>query len=237
MAFACPLFLRLIECCEQVSECDPLVRYTGDSPCELSPGKLHSLAISFPRVRSVSISVNDSDLSCLRGHAWINDEVLNAYISLLASRSSSNIGHTNSFFYQKLERDGPEAVSCWQGIKGALISRFDIFVIPICVGLHWILAAFDFVDAQLCVYDSFHGSFPEIVARLNNFLAFQGGEPLPVAYPDVPSQTNGYDCGVFVMRLARCIFAGEPFDSFTQRDMPNIRANILTELRAINKPV
>jgi Ulp1 family protease len=204
----------------------------GNSECELSAAKLHSLSQSFPRVRSVSISVDKDDLRCLRGREWVNDQVINAYISLMVSRCARNIGYTNTFFYHKLERDGPEAASCWHGIKGAPISRYDIFIIPVCIGVHWILAAFDFIDAQLCIYDSFHGQFPEIANRLNEFIAFQGDEPFPVAYPAVPSQTNGYDCGIFVMQCARCLCTGEAFDSFSQRDMPAIRANILAELRA-----
>jgi Ulp1 family protease len=186
----------------------------------------------FSRFSFPSISVDEEDLACLASPGWINDEVMNSYISLLASQSPANVGHTNSFFYAKLERDGPEAAACWEGVRGGLVRRFDAFMIPICIaGEHWILAAIDFMRNRLCIYDSFRGEFPEIADTINEFLAFQGSGALPVVYPEVPQQTNGYDCGVFVMMFARCICFGAALDSFGQPDMDTIRGEIDAELR------
>jgi Ulp1 family protease len=222
------IFAQLENRSDDYCLCDPFECDSWDPPLEVFPPLLSPFFFAGP---SPSISVDDDDLTCLMSHEWINDQVLNSYISLLVSQSPANVGYTNSFFYPKLKRDGPEAAACWCGIKGTPIRRFDIFMIPICVDDHWILVAVNFMSGRICIYDSFRGEFPEFADTINRFLAFQGGSQLPVVYTDVPEQTNGYDCGVFVMMFARCICFGAALDSFAQSDMDTIREEIYAELQ------
>jgi Ulp1 family protease len=218
--FDCPLFEKLWVYLESPEDPD----YSFDS---ITPGKLSFIQSQFPVVRpKPAIALDPSDLACLYGRTWINDQVLNSYISLMASESTLNIGYTNSFFYKKLERDGCEAAAPWHGIKELPISRFDKFLVPVCCGVHWILVVFNFVGQQLEVLDSLNSRYETITDQLNDFLMFQGEEPLPVAYPRVPRQMNGDDCGVFVMEFAHCLFAGSGLNSFSQRDIPRLRREI-----------
>lgn len=219
----CPLLTRIFACTEQ--QCA-----SNDVCNEISPGKAAFLRSEFPVQRTSRIRLDADDISCLRYHEWLNDEVVNSYISILASQSSDLIGFTDSFFTKKVERDGYEAAFCWKGVKGRAINRYNAFIVPICTGVHWILACFDFVHERLMVMDSFHGKHESTANLLNGFLEAQGVEPLQVYYPEVPSQLNGYDCGVFILKLCECLFAGVDLMSFTQADIPNARKHIRREL-------
>jgi Ulp1 family protease len=222
--FDCPLLDRIMSHWESLADTE----CTFDT---LTPSKLRLIETEFPPYRPrPTITVQKRDLACLSGREWINDEVLNSYISLVTCECDYNIGYTNSFFYKKLERDGCEAAAPWHGIKNQPISRYETFLVPICKGIHWIMAVFDFVEGQLAILDSLHGQHEDVAGKLNEFLAWQGGEMLPVIHPEVPTQRNGDDCGVFVMAFAKCLCAGESLDSFGQRDIPRIRAEIRRRL-------
>ena len=47
--------------------------------------------------------------------------------------------------------------------------------------------------------------------------------------PDVPQQTNGYDCDVFLCQYAESI-SRRMHPSFTQNDMPSLRRNMVWEI-------
>jgi Ulp1 family protease len=229
-SYECPLLERIFSCCESFQS-------TSDPIDAITPGKSSFLHSEFPAFRPrPSLCFDRADLACLSGHEWINDQVLNSYISLVASESNANIGHTNSFFFKKLERDGCEAAAPWHGIKNQPLNTYSLFLVPVCWGVHWVLAVFDFVEGQLAILDSLHRELRAIAERLNGFLEWQIGSPLPVVFPEVPEQRNGYDCGVFVMEFARRIFAGEPLDSFSQADIPRMRREIKERLEAAIRP-
>lgn len=176
-----------------------------------------------------------ADLECLEGTQWINDAVLNSYLSIcfnsIDEYDERKIGLTNSFFMKTIERDGNyQAASFWQGIKGQPINKYDLFFIPICSGYHWILAVIDFISNEIQIYDSLHGQYSSIVKTLNGFLRFQGLDTLHSYYPMVPTQRNGYDCGVFVMEFGRCLLLGDDINSFSQRDIPEARKRIYAQL-------
>jgi Ulp1 family protease len=227
--YACPLLDQIFTCWESFQESDCTFN-------DLTTSKIHLLQSEFPLLRPPAvITVDMSDLSCLYGRDWINDEVLNSYISLVVSESDLNVGCTNSFFYNKLVRDGCETAASWQGIKNQPIDRYSMFMIPICCGVHWILAVFDFIGGQLAILDSLGGEHPEVAKRLGDFFVSQGGGTMPVVHPEVPMQCNGDDCGVFVMEFAHCICTGQPLNSFEQTDIPRFRTDIRARLQAVMK--
>lgn len=203
----------------------------------LTPTKRTFLQQQFREKVRLPLNYEFEDLNCLCGRQWINDAVLNSYLSYCYNKidenDARNIGLTNSFFLKSVERDGFKRASCWQGIKGQPINKYDLFLIPICCGSHWILAAIDFINHEIRMYDSFHGAHHDLVNLINGFLKFQGIEPLDSVIPDVPTQYNGYDCGVFVMEFGRCILLEKDINSFSQKDMPATRKRIYNELSSL----
>lgn len=198
----------------------------------MTSGYINYLESQFPTASiKPRLTFDDDDLMCLSDGEWLNDQVVNSYITLMASRSEKNIGFTNTFFMKKLERDGPESAACWQGVKGQPIYRYDMFLVPIQHGCHWILACFDFLSSQLLIFDGFHHQYENVAATLNSFLEYQGADGLSVSYPRCPSQLNGYDCGVFLLKFAECLFFDFDLNSFNQSHMSAMRRRVKRELR------
>ena len=144
--------------------------------------------------------------------------------------NNPNIGFTNSFFFFFFERDGPEAASCWSGVKERPINSYQKFLVPICCGVHWILACIDFVNQRLVFCDSMDGRYSHIGKVLNTFLRFMGIPAFDLFYESVPQQHNSDDCGVFVMQFVRCYLFGYDLRSFSQKDIPAARNRIREEL-------
>lgn len=176
------------------------------------------------------ISFEYSELSCLRPTAWLNDAVLNSYLNLMKSKTLENIGSTNSFFYNKLERDGPQAAENWEGISGQKLNRYEKFLIPVCSGAHWILMCLDFIQNELQVLDPLHGRYNRKAEVVNSFLQYQKIPKLTITHPHVPDQENGYDCGVFLLSAARCHFFNNGIYNYSQKDMPEMRRKIKQDL-------
>lgn len=220
----CPMMRRILQSVgEQRARQE---EYNG-----MTAGRSAYLESQFPMRATVRLTFDEDDLFCLSDGQWLNDQIINSYLALLASRSENNIGFTNSFFMKKLERDGADQAACWQGIKGQPIYRYDKFIVPVQHGCHWILACFDFISGELMIFDGFHQRYDDVAESLNSFLEYQGAERLSVVYPRCPSQLNGDDCGVFLLKFAECLFFDYTLDSFSQQHMPSIRRRIRRELR------
>ena len=108
---------------------------------------------------------------------------------------------------------------------------FDKIFIPIWLeDEHWVMCVVRYPLRAIECYDSENKSMAEQVSQINKFLEFQGLEKCNTYYIDVPHQTKGKDCGVFIMESVRvCLHEGE--GKFKQGDMPNIRKRILRELQ------
>jgi sentrin-specific protease 1 len=219
----CPLFSRIFSYIEELEE-------SPDSSSDPTPGRCSFLAAQFAAKPKPLLTFSHADLGCLDDSGWINDEVLNSYLSLLSTQSNTSVGYTNTHFFPKLRRDGCKAASCWRGIRELLSSCYSVFLIPVCLGLHWILAVVDLPNGNLSILDSFNNAHLDVAEALNEFLASADLGPLPVVHPYVPEQQNSYDCGVFVMMFARCFFLGMDIQSVNQRMMPNARRMIYQEL-------
>jgi len=175
-------------------------------------------------------SIDYHDLDSLKGKSWLNDSVINTYLSIMKYHSNESVGSTNTFFYNKLSRDGPEEASNWEGIKKVPLNVFDHFLIPICAGSHWILIDVNFKEECIDILDPLGGNYRSHYRKINEFLEFQNIPPLPIRYPQVAQQQNGYDCGVFLLQNAFCIFYQKDFRSYSQADIPMIRKRIYKEL-------
>jgi sentrin-specific protease 1 len=165
----------------------------------------------------------------------LNDAVINAYLALLADRSdfSDEIGFTNTFFMNKLRRDGCSAASEWTGISGTRLDTFGKFLVPVQAGSHWIMLEVDFAKALVNVLDSLGSRGRSFAQTLINFLKFQGiDRKFSIKFPPVPQQTNTHDCGVFLLMFAKCIFERLPLDhgSFGQKEAVAFRQTIYDDL-------
>lgn len=176
----------------------------------------------------LKISISKRDLVCLERNKCLNDAVINAYMDILASKAdkSRKIGHTNTFFIDKLQRDGFTAAVTWAGIDGVRLDMYHQFLIPVATGFHWILIEVNFITSTINIYDSLGKSGTSIARLIQDFMKEQGIlRKFQIKWPLVPKQLNYHDCGVFLLQYSEMIFENIPIkkDSFTQGDAKDLR--------------
>lgn len=199
-------------------------------------------------VSKYNVELRRRDIRTLDGLTWLNDEVMNFWVSILADHFRRTSQHFyNSFFYSKLTEHGTYTyanVRRWA-------RKFDIFALdrvlmPIHLGnTHWALAVMYVQKRVIRFYDSMHGRGKVVMDHLFHYLKDEHQDkkksPLPhqdkwhlEAYDETPAQMNGCDCGVFSSSFNAAIAAGVPTSDvhaplehvtfhFSQQDMPNMR--------------
>ena len=182
-------------------------------------------------------------ISILDGQEWLNDQIINFYMHMLLHRDRTLSMETRqswfgtTFFFAKLLENGEynyNAVRRWTS-RNIDIYLADKVLIPINVNnIHWTLLVFYMMSKELHYYDSQNGDGckylqyglrwlsdeymdkKQTVLNFNEWRCFHKES-------GVPQQTNGYDCGVFVLMFAIAIAYNQPLTSFSQEDMPRYR--------------
>ncbi len=114
-----------------------------------------------------NISITRKDIQTLKGLNWLNDEIINFYMSLIAERSKQNdikIHTFTTFFYPKLLKDGFQSLKRWT--RKVDIFSFDLILVPIHLGLHWTLAVIDLACKEIRYYDSMNNNNNECLKAL-----------------------------------------------------------------------
>ena len=102
------------------------------------------------------------DTQTLRGLNWLNDEIINFYMSLICERNtakSDSLPKTyafSTFFYPKLLKDGFASLKRWT--RKCDIFSYDLILVPVHLGLHWTLAVIDIGCKEVRYYDSMMGN-------------------------------------------------------------------------------
>ena len=187
--------------------------------------------------------------------AWLNDEIVNTYIDWVldaANKADATEakarGETpgkvpkfmshNSFFYPDLLKKG--AASTLRLMKrkkapGTELLEVDSLFVPICSGNHWTVGVIRPVARTIEYFDSFGGSNTRFVDEMKKFLKFHLGDAYIEEEWKVPrtgcaSQSNGYDCGVFVCTNVLCVALGLDTSCYQERELPLQRRNIAAVL-------
>ncbi|KAE8740156.1 hypothetical protein FOCC_FOCC014319 [Frankliniella occidentalis] len=139
----------------------------------------------------------------------LNDQIMNFYVQLLAE-PSKNVYIFNTFFMVQLlsEIYQYEDIKGWT--KNVDIFYFPLVLIPIYKSTHWTMAVINNDLKQLMFYNS--------LSRDLYVDCFEG-----------PMQKNWYECGVFVLEVARRLCLEQSLE-FTQEDIPRIRRRIRTQI-------
>lgn len=197
-------------------------------------------------IEKFCIPITTRDLRTLQGSNWLNDEILNFYFELLLERSKSNstlpnLHIFNTFFYPRLKNGGFSQIRRWT--KKIDIFSFDMILIPIHLGIHWCCAEINFKTRTIIYYDSLHSENNECLRLLHGYLIEEysdkkGNDGVEnfnfsswrlLSPKNIPSQQNGYDCGVFACIFAEFRSRGMNF-TFSQKDMKYFRERISYEI-------
>lgn len=183
------------------------------------------------------------DFQTLQGLNWLNDEIINAYMSLMVLRGRKSgykkVYAFNTFFYPKLKDSGYSSIRRWT--RKVDIFTYDFILVPVHLGNHWCLAFINFIDKTISYYDSLGGQVGGCCDRLLQYLKEESydkkkqdfdGEvwKLIDAYSySIPQQKNCSDCGVFACTYAEHLTRQAKLD-FSQDDMPYFRKKMVYEL-------
>ncbi|KAJ8612932.1 hypothetical protein CTAYLR_006179 [Chrysophaeum taylorii] len=203
----------------------PLARLCNQSPYTkrdvlcgeenaLSCGESEAVAFVYPPRGPDAVTLLRGDRARLDDGEFLNDNLINC---ALKAEADDRVHAFNSFFFTRLLQ-GVDGVRRWT--KGLDVFSKYLLCVPINLHLHWILAVvanpgpID-VDADtspcLLIFDSMkRRSDRRVVDTLVAFLKAEWRrkrksdpaffDEIPVVYPDVPQQTNSYDCGVYVIK-------------------------------------
>lgn len=212
-----------------------------------------ALAQSDPnRVLSAAfkLRITQRDLATLQEGSWLNDEVINFYLSLVMERCSSDatalkVYSFSTFFFPKLEgggggqTGGHTAVKRWT--KSVDLFLYDLILVPLHLGVHWAMAVIDLRSKTVKSYDSM-GQRHDCICRLlllylkEEHKAKKGRELDSAKWSvgslrstEIPQQKNGSDCGVFACKYADYIAKGRAL-TFKQCHMPLFRKLMIWEI-------
>ncbi|ETW35327.1 hypothetical protein PFTANZ_03978 [Plasmodium falciparum Tanzania (2000708)] len=199
-----------------------------------------------------------SQIKCLIDTRWLNDEVINFYLSMLQEYNEQHTKNNSltfipkiftfsTFFFQSLNFNGSynySKVSRWTKRKQVDIFSFDLILIPLHVGgNHWTLGSIHMKDKKICLYDSLNGSNKKFFEYMRRYIVDEMKDKKQkdldislwtyskegVSEKGIPHQENGYDCGVFTCMFAKCLSFNREFD-FNQRDIKDIRLKMTYEI-------
>lgn len=189
-----------------------------------------------------SLVVRRADMITLSENQWINDTVINFYMSMLVNRSeqgSLRVYAFNTFFFTKLCRDGHAGLKRWT--RKIDLFSYHVVLVPIHLSRHWFLAVVDFRRSQIALYDSFGAPHAKAncIDLLREYLEEESLHKRKhgidwddwkfIVAEDVPQQQNMSDCGMFTCQFAECISRDAPFQ-FTQQHMPYFRKRVVYEI-------
>uniref|UniRef100_A0A674DNL8 SUMO specific peptidase 2 n=1 Tax=Salmo trutta TaxID=8032 RepID=A0A674DNL8_SALTR len=190
------------------------------------------------------LCITQRDLASLQEGSWLNDEVINFYLSLVMTRSSSagqglKVYSFSTFFFPKLHGGGHAAVKRWT--KAVDLFQYDIILVPLHLGVHWSLAVINFNSRTVRSYDSMGQRHDDICSLLLLYLREEHkarkDQDLDeckwtvgsLRASEIPQQKNGSDCGVFACKYADYVAQGWPL-TFRQCHMPLFRKLMIWEI-------
>ncbi|NXM75860.1 SENP2 protease, partial [Serilophus lunatus] len=193
--------------------------------------------------RAFKLRVTREDIHTLKQHCWVNSEVINFYMNLLMERSKKegypSLHAFSTFFYPKLCSGGYRAVRRWT--RGVDLFMHDLILVPIHRQVHWTLLAIDVRKKTIKYFDSLGENGYDICEALLQYLQEESREKRnleltvsewtlhSLSSNEIPQQSNGNDCGVFLCKFADSISRDKPM-TFTQKHMPYFRRKMVWEI-------
>lgn len=187
-----------------------------------------------------NISITRRDIKTLADCNWLNDQIVNFYLSLIVERSQSDewpkVYAFNTLFYPKLTSSGYAALERWT--KAVDLFQKDVILIPVHSGFHWSLATIFPQEKTIRYYDSQGRADMECLNNLKMYIEAEGKAKKKnvkarqwklEGVENIPQQVNFYDCGMFTLQYAEHI-SRKCKMNFKQKDMPYYRRRMMYEI-------
>ncbi|KAF3322793.1 putative ubiquitin-like-specific protease 1B isoform X2 [Carex littledalei] len=236
---------------EEENLCDLFCPLTGEDEEEVDNALFgrdsHTILVTH---ESSNIEITKEIIRCLRPGGWLNDEVINLYLELLKERERRQPDRFlkchffNTFFYKKLigGNDGYDykAVRRWTTQKklGYSLINCDKIFVPIHKGTHWCLAVINVKQKSLQYLDSLGGMDCFVLGVLTRYIVDEAKDKSNIEMDghswkqeiiSLPTQKNGYDCGMFMLKYIDFLSRGISL-SFSQENMEYFRKHTIKEI-------
>ena len=184
------------------------------------------------RINNVDLSVKINNVQLfytdflrLKPEGYLNDDILNAFTSLLQKKHKKNYYFDTKFMFE-YENYGLKK------INQKFIDSSEKLFIPILnykKNSHWILIVVDKIKKTLTCFDSCIKKKSKTYAEkyLNLVREFLGDEDLTIFFDEkTPQQNNTYDCGMYVCVIMDCISEKKPL-TFSPEEITNRRYEMM----------
>lgn len=183
--------------------------------------------VSGPVVSAARITL--STVKYLREGRWLNDDIINGFMSLMWSYCNKRkvIVYSSTDFGQgryNINRfTDTQRIALYEAAKTScgLTSEPKLTVIPYNIeNVHWILLTYDHVLNIWHSFDSFNSDQYAVASSYHDSLMSMMGfdEPPPFRYKQqmMPQQRDGYQCGVWTCMAGLCAVLGRrlPAEAF-----------------------
>ena len=184
--------------------------------------------------------VRDAEASGRLPKVWVWTTMF--YKKLYSVESGSYVG---KYDYEGVKRWTLPARLIARKLPAESVFDMDKIIVPLHQEVHWTVCVIDLRAKRLTFYDSMHHS--DVLNALTNLRRWlsdehqaKKGEPLDLSDWEmverphehgeaVPSQLNGVDCGVFMLKMAE-YQARDAKMTFSQDDMPFFRRRIVADI-------
>lgn len=189
-----------------------------------------------------SEGLNDEQLQILNSNDWLDNSIMNSYMNLL-QRDHSDVFAMDVYFYVQLDArldyariedivEDKEMLS--KHPDSSKLKRLRMILVPALInGYHWTLVVVEPNRRLVTFYDSLGSKTTTIAAQVRSYFARLFGESESawriVIASNIPRQTNGYDCGVFVLKFADNLINKRSL-TFSQTDVSSERRIIKQRL-------
>ena len=186
-----------------------------------------------------------------RLNGWLDTVTIDAYTNLVIKRQESvaNAEHEKKVFFfhssfYSMEMSGNATKQNFarylRDQKVDDLMAYNKLVMPVNSKSHWLLIVIDLDNGTIAAIDSKHNHGIEHVAIMTEVsemlrdyasgrLESSALESFELSVPEVPQQTNNYDCGVFACVAANCVASNTPF-CYSPRQMRKYRRLICAQI-------
>jgi len=161
-------------------------------------------------------------------NGWLTDPVINVFFHTLTENpQNEQFASLSSYFYTPIDNRWSNVEEI--GVKD--LNNVKSLIIPVQTNHHWILLHAGKNTQTIAIYDSIpHSSeyYTSLLPINKQLQIFKEGQWNSIVPQNIPRQTNGIDCGVFISKYAQCITHGEPIkdENFTQVKIDEFRGTM-----------
>ncbi len=194
----------------------------------------HSAKPIYDLPGNVGGSVKKKRMTHLLEGGWLNDVIINGYLTLLNSNPRTSVYCFNSHFLPKYQQNGNKFENVRRWTKNIRIFDFDGLVVPCHLGLHWSMFYVNLIERRIDYYDSLFdekndeknkNNCLDLMDTIVEYLEEEWNDKERSRYQsyvwnrsewtkniprNTPQQNNGSCCGAFMCAFAFCFIHNVP---------------------------